>query len=336
MKDLIKKLVEAISPSGYEGPIRQIIRSEVEPLADDLRVDNLGNLIVHIAPRPSESAVQGRKIMLVAHMDEIGVMATHIDERGFVRFIPIGGVRPHTCPGGRVRFLNGASGVIGVERSEDPGKVPAFEQMFIDLGASEQAGCPVQVGDVAGFERPFLDLGKRLASKTMDDRIGVAVLIEVMRQLGETPHEVDFVFSVQEEVGVRGATVAAFSLEPDLGLAVDVTAWGDTPKSARMEISLGKGPAIKVRDSGMLADPRVVDWMVRTAEGAGLPYQLEVLEWGGTDAQAIQLSRAGVPAGTLSIPCRYVHSPSEMVDYDDVQNAVRLLVELLRNPVQLD
>lgn len=336
MKDLIKKLVETISPSGYEGPIRQVVRSEVESLASDLRVDNLGNLIARLAPSPSQSAAQGRRIMLVAHMDEIGVMATHIDDRGFVRFIPIGGVRPHTCPGGRVRFLNGAAGVIGVERSEDPGKVPGFDQMFIDLGASDRSSCSVRVGDVAGFERPFLDLGKRLASKTMDDRIGVAVLIEVMRQLKETPHEVYFVFSVQEEVGVRGASVAAFGLEPDLGLAVDVTAWGDTPKGARMEISLGKGPAIKVRDSGMLADPRVVDWMVRTAEEAGLPYQLEVLEWGGTDAQAIQLSRAGVPAGTLSIPCRYVHSPSEMVDYDDVQNAVRLLVELLRKPVQFE
>jgi tetrahedral aminopeptidase len=336
MKDLIKKLVETVSPSGYEGPIRQVVRSEVEAMADEIRVDNLGNLIVRLAPQPAQQAAHGLKIMLAAHMDEIGVMVTHVDDGGFVRFIPIGGVRPHTCPGGRVRFLNGASGIIGVERSEDPGKVSGFEQMFIDLGASDKAGCPVRVGDVAAFERPFLDLGKRLVSKTMDDRIGVAVLIEVLRQLGETPHEVYFVFSVQEEVGLRGATVAAFGLEPDLGLAVDVTAWGDTPKSARMEVSLGKGPAIKVRDSSMLADPRVVDWMVRTAEQAGLPYQLEVLEWGGTDAQAIQLSRAGVPAGTLSIPCRYVHSPSEMVDYDDVQNAVRLLVELLRNPVQLD
>jgi putative aminopeptidase FrvX len=336
MKDLIKKLVETVSPSGYEGPIRQIVRGEVEALADEVRVDNLGNLIVRFGPRPVGNQASGLKIMLVAHLDEIGVMATHVDDKGFVRFIPIGGVRPHNCPGGRVRFLNGAAGVIGLERSEDPSKGPSFDQMFIDLGASDKASCPVGVGDVAAFERPFLDLGKRLVAKTMDDRIGVAVLIETLHQLGETPHEVYFVFSVQEEVGIRGATVAAFGLEPDLGLAVDVTAWGDTPKTARMDISLGKGPAIKVRDSLMLADPRVVSWMTHTAEQAGLPYQLEVLESGGTDAQAIQLSRAGAPAGTLSIPCRYVHSPSEMVDYDDVQNAVRLLIELLRHPVELD
>jgi len=332
MKDLIKKLVEAVSPSGYEAPIRQVIRAEVEPLADEVRVDNLGNLIT----RKGQRTAEGLKIMLVAHMDEIGVMATHIDEKGFVRFIPIGGVRPQTCPGGRVRFMNGAAGVIGAERIENLSKAPGFEQMFIDLGASGPADCPVRVGDIAAFDRPFLDLGKRLVSKTMDDRIGVAVLIESLRRLGTTPHELYFVFSVQEEVGVRGATVAAYGLEPDLGLAVDVTAWGDTLKVARMEVALGKGPAIKVRDSGMLADPRVVNWMVHTAESAGLPYQLEVLERGGTDAQAIQLSRAGVPAGTLSIPCRYVHSPSEMVDYDDVQHAVSLMLELLGNPVHLE
>ena len=331
MKDLIKKLVESVSPSGYEAPIRQVIRAEVEQFVDEVRVDNLGNLIARKGGRTAE----GLRIMLVAHMDEIGVMATHIDEKGFVRFIPIGGVRPQTCPGGRVRFMNGAAGVIGAERIDDLSKAPNFDQMFIDLGASSPADCPVRVGDIAAFDRPFLDLGKRLVSKTMDDRIGVAVLIESLRQLGNTPHEIYFVFSVQEEVGVRGATVAAYGLEPDLGLAVDVTSWGDTPKGSRMEVALGKGPAIKVRDSGMLADPRVVDWMVHTAEKAGLPYQLEVLERGGTDAQAIQLSRAGVPAGTLSIPCRYIHSPSEMVDYDDVQHAVDLMVALLRNPIQL-
>ncbi|MCU0489073.1 MAG: M42 family metallopeptidase [Anaerolineales bacterium] len=335
MKELIKKLVETVAPSGYEGPIRQVVREAVEGLTDEVRVDKLGNLIVRRGPMGGAGDNPAQKIMLVAHVDEIGVMATHVDEKGFVRFIPIGGVRPQTCPGGRVRFLNGAQGVIGSERIDDPAKTPGFEQMFIDLGASSPADCPVRVGDIAAFERPFLDLGDRLVAKSMDDRIGVAVLIEALRGLQQTPNEVYFVFSVQEEVGIRGATVAAFGLEPDLGIAVDVTAWGDTPKGMRMEVALGKGPAIKVRDSGMLADPRVVAWMVRTAEEAGLPYQLEVLERGSTDAAAIQLSRAGTPAGTISIPCRYVHSPSEMVDYNDVQNAVRLLVALLSKPVEL-
>jgi tetrahedral aminopeptidase len=331
MKDLIKTLVETTSPSGYESAIRQVVRELVEPYASAVRVDNLGSLIVQKGQRTDA----GLKIMLVAHMDEIGVMVTHVDEKGFARFMPIGGVRPQNCPGGRVRFSNGANGVIGTELTDDPNKTPGLDQMFIDLGASSAADCPVRIGDVAAFERPFLDLGKRLVSKAMDDRIGVAVLVETLRQLGETPNELYFVFSVQEEVGLRGATAAAYGVNPDLGIAVDVTAWGDTPKGIKMEVGLGKGPAIKVRDSYILADPRVIDWMVRTAQGAGLPYQLEVLERGGTDASAVQLTRAGVPAGTLSIPCRYVHSPSEMVDYDDVQNAVRLMVALLSNPVAL-
>jgi putative aminopeptidase FrvX len=331
MRSLIQKLVETTSPSGYESKIRDVVLGEIEALADEHRVDALGNLIA----RKGQKSAHGRKIMLAAHMDEIGVIATHVDEDGFVRFTTIGGVRPINCIGGRVRFLNGALGVIGVERIDDPTKAPAFEQMFIDLGISNRKDCPVRVGDVAAFERPFVDLGNRLVSKAMDDRIGVAVLVETMRQLASTPHEIYFVFSVQEEVGIRGATAAAYGVDPDLGLAVDVTATGDTPKGIKMEVGLGKGPAIKVRDAGMLADPRVVDWMVRTAEKVKIPYQLEILERGGTDARAIQLTRAGVPAGCLSIPCRYVHAPSEMVDFNDVQNAVRLLVELLSQPVEI-
>ena len=331
MKSLIQKLVETPSPSGYEAQIRQVVRAEIESLCDDLRVDNLGNLI---ASR-GEQTRDGSVIMLAAHIDEIGIIVTHIDERGFARFTSIGGVNPVNLPGGRVRFLNGSSGVIGVERLTNSGTTATIEQMYIDLGVGRREDSPVKVGDVAAFERPFLDLGNRLVSKAMDDRIGVAVLIETLRQLEDTPHQVHFVFSVQEEVGLRGATTAAYGLAPDLGLAVDVTMVGDTPKGIKMDVELGKGPAIKVRDRGMLSDPRVVDWMVRTADDANLPYQLEVLEMGSTDARAIQLSRAGVPAGCISIPCRYVHTPSEMVDLDDVEYAVRLLLALLSSPAKL-
>ena len=165
--------------------------------------------------------------------------------------------------------------------------------------------------------------------------MGVAVLVEVLRTMESSPNEVYFVFSTQEEVGLRGATTAAYAVDPDLGISVDVTGTGDTPKGSRMEVSLGKGPAIKVRDGGMISDPRVVQWMVRSAEASGLPYQLEVLEGGTTDARAMQLTRAGVPAGCVSIPCRYIHSPSEMVDIHDVQNAVKLLVALISQPVSL-
>jgi putative aminopeptidase FrvX len=334
MKSLIQTLVETSGPSGFEAEIRKVVRDKIAPFGDEIRVDNLGNLIaVKGSPEPDR-----KKLMLAAHLDEIGIMATHIDEAGFIRFLPIGGVSPLTCLGSRVKFLNGATGVIGVERL-DSGKTPAMSQLYIDTGCQSRKDCAVNVGDVAVFERPFSDLGNRLVSKAMDDRISVAIMIETLRQLSESgaglAYQVFFVFSVQEEVGTRGATTAAFGLEPDLGLAVDVTATGDTPKGLKMEVSLGHGPAIKVRDQGNISDPRVVEWMVRTAEKARLPYQLEVLEHGRTDARAIQLSRAGVPAGCLSIPCRYIHSPSEMVDFQDVENAVRLLVALLQQPIDL-
>lgn len=332
MKELIQKLVEAVGPSGYEDGVRSLIKQEVAALSGEISVDALGNLIV----RKGSKAANGLRIMLSAHMDEIGLIATHVDENGFVRFTTIGGVRPHTLPGGRVRFLNGTRGVIGAERTENASNVYTFEQMFVDVGASSREDCPVKVGDLMIFDRPFVDLGNRLASKAMDDRVAVAVLIEALRQLpAESPHEVYFVFSTQEEVGLRGATTAAYGIDPELGIAVDVTGSGDTPNGLKMEVGLGKGAAIKVRDGGMLADPRVVRWMVDTAGKAGIPHQLEILEGGTTDARAIQLTRAGVPAGCISIPCRYIHSPSEMVDYRDVQSCVRLLVELLRGPVHL-
>jgi endoglucanase len=331
MKALIQQLVESVGPSGYETQVRELIRRAVEPYADEIRVDALGNLIV----RKGRKSAEGLRIMLSAHMDEIGLMATHIDDNGFIRFVAIGGVRVMTCIGGRVRFLNGASGLIGVEKLDAHDRLPGIDRLFIDVGAASRAECPVKVGDIAVFDRPFLDLGNRLVAKAMDDRISVAVQIEVLRRLENTPHELNFVFSVQEEVGLRGATTAAYGADPDLGISVDVTLTGDTPKGIKMEVGLGKGPAVKVRDSRMLSDPRVVRLMVEAAERAGLPYQLEVLEGGSTDAAAIQLTRAGVPVGCVSIPCRYVHSPSEMVDIGDVENAVNLLVAILSNPIRL-
>lgn len=328
MKSLIKKLVETTGPSGQEKVIRDLVRAEVEGYADEIRVDALGNLIVR-------KGQGGMRVMLAGHMDEIGVIATHIDANGFVRFTTVGGVRPVTCFGGRVRFMNGTRGVISAEKITSAEKVPPFDQMYIDVGATSREDCPVKVGDFAGFDRPFEDLGSRLVAKSMDDRVGVAVMIEALRQIKSTPHELYFVFTTQEEVGLRGAGTAAYGIDPDLGISVDVTGVGDTPRAAKMAVSLGKGPTVKVRDSGMLSDPRAVQLLVSTAERAGIPYQLEVLERGSTDAAAMQLTRGGVPAVCVSIPTRYIHSPSEMVDYGDVQGAVRLLVEVLSNPIEL-
>lgn len=331
MKSLIKKLVEATGPSGYESKVRDLVLEEVKPFVDEYLIDALGNLIT----RKGKKNTGGMTIMLAAHLDEIGIIVTHVDENGFARFTTIGGVRPRNTAGGRVRFLNGASGVIGMEGEPGNLNVTDITKMYIDLGVSRKKDCPVSVGDVAAFERTFEDLGDRIVSKALDDRIGVGVLIKTLEKVKAGPNEIVGVFTVQEEVGLRGATTAAFGVDPDLGIAIDITDSGDTPKDDSIDVGLGKGPAIKIKDSGMISDPRVVTWMEAGAKSANLPYQLEVLIGGSTDARAIQTSRAGVPSGCISIPCRYAHSPSEMVDLNDAQNAVKLLVQLLERPVKL-
>ena len=330
MRELIRKLVETYGPSGVEEQIRAAIRAEIEPLADDIRVDPLGSLVVR-----KQGSGKGKRFVLAAHMDEIGVMVTYVDEKGFARFTRIGGVYPITCVGARVAFADGTVGVIGIEeKREDTSKAPRFEQLYIDVGATSRDDCPVHVGDAAVFVRPFVHIegaqGARLIAKAMDDRIGCAVLIETLRRLEHTPHDVFFVFSVQEETTLSGARTSTYGIEPDLAIAVDVTGTGDTPECRPMAVELGKGPAVKVQDRGMIAHPAVRDLLVQRAREADIPYQLEVLEWGTTDAAAMQLVRAGVPSGCLSIPCRYIHSPSEMVDEGDVENSMRLLLAVLR------
>jgi endoglucanase len=331
MKELIKKLTETFSPSGYEDAIREVILAEIEPLADNIRVDSLGNVIA----RKGEKTAKGQRVMVAAHMDEIGLIATHVDENGFVRFTTVGIPFARYLLGGRVRFVNGAQGVIGSERPEKYNVIPPHDKMFIDVGATGVKDCPVKVGDVAAFERPCIEMGSRLVAKSLDDRAGAAVAIETMRGLKASPNEVHFVFTVQEEVGVRGAIVSAYGVDPDVGIAIDVTPAGDTPNPVRRDIALGKGPAIKVKDHLMLSDPKVVAWMERSAQKAKIPIQREVLTGGSTDARAIQLTRSGVPTGGLVIPCRYVHSPSEMIDYGDVDDAVKLLTAMLNAPIDI-
>ena len=332
MKDLIKKLTETYGPSGREEQIREVIRGEIEGLADEVRVDTMGNLIAL-----KRGKGEGLKVMLAAHMDEIGIIVTHVDEKGFLRFAPVGGVHPLALLGGRAVFADGTVGTFGLEKRE-PGeekKIPSLDKLYLDVGAKDKDSVPVGVGDIACFQRPFVAQGDRFIAKALDDRIGCAVLIQVMRDLEASPHDVYFVFSVQEEVGLRGAITSAYGIHPDLGISIDVTGTGDTPEARTLAVSLGEGPAVKVKDRGMLAHPAVKNLLVKTAEELGIPYQIEVLERGTTDATAIQISREGVPAGCLSIPCRYVHTPSEMVDQNDVLNAVRLLVALLSKPIEL-
>lgn len=330
MKNLIQKLTQIPGPSGFEQEIRKAVRAEVTPLSKSIRVDALGNLIVRIG----QKTAGGMRVMIAAHMDEIGVIVSHVEKKGFVRFSNLGTYFPRYLAGSRVRFLNGVRGVINHDRPDDASKIPGMEKFLIDVGATSDSDCPVKIGDVGVFDREFLDMGNRVASKALDDRISCAVLIETMRNIKATPHELVFVFSTQEESGSRGAQTAAYAIEADLGIALDVTPSGDI-LGVKMQTHLGEGPAIKARDVGMIADPQVVNWMTSTAKKQKIKYQLEVLEVGSTDARTMQIARGGMLAGALSIPCRYVHSPSEVVDMGDVNLTVKLLTALLSERIQL-
>jgi len=337
VKDLIRSLTECFGPSGHEAAVRELIRGAI-PKGWETRVDPMGSLLAHRAP--GGKAGRGKRIMLAAHMDEIGIVVTHVDQKGFVRFGNVGGVQQLPLMGGRVQFAGnggkpGPTGVIGLEKLEDPLRVPPMDKFYVDMGATSAADCPVKVGDVACFHRSYEDLGNRIVAKAMDDRIGCAVLLQVMKELGSSAHELWFAFTVQEEVGLRGAGASGFGIEPEIALAVDVTLTGDTPECPPMAVSLGAGPAVKIKDGGMLAHAGVKDWLLATAAAGSMPCQREVLVRGTTDASAIQVTRAGVPAGCVSIPSRYTHSPSEMVDFADVQGAVKLLLRALSEPADI-
>ncbi len=325
MNELIKNLTEAWGPSGFEHKVRALITEEVAGLADEIRVDALGSLICRMGSG-------GTKVMVAAHMDEIGLMITHVDEKGFMRFTNIGGLRRAALYGNRVRFENGVTGTISAEGRGWAG-LPKLEEFYIDVSTGAEDGPGVGVGDAAGFWRQMETRGRRVVAKALDDRIGCVVGIEAMRRLKDTAHEVYFVFTVQEEVGLRGARPAAFGLDPDIGISLDVTGTGDTPKGTKMDVELGKGAAIKVNDGGHIVPPFIKNLMVERAKEANIPYQLEVLPGGTTDAAGIQLSRAGVPSGCISIPTRYVHTVSETADLDDIQASVDLLVEILTKPI---
>ncbi len=332
MKDLIKQLTEAYGPPGYEQAVRDLIQNHVTSFADNVEVDSLGNL--HVLKR---GAGNGLKIMLAAHMDEIGLMVSHIDDKGFARLTTMGGVRPETMVGNRAIFTNGALAVINVEKWPLPDDLDhSHRKLYLDFGVKSKTKIPVRVGDVAGFQRPFVDLGEALVAKSMDDRIGCAILIETLKQLKQTPHEIHFVFTVQEEVGTRGAMTAAYKVHPDVSIAIDVTDSGDVPEHKHFEVKMGQGPAIKVMDRGMLAHPGLKKWMLETAAQNKIPYQIEILTLGTTDARAMQLAHEGSAAGAISIPCRHIHTPSEMVSYNDVQNTVRLLLAMLSGPAKLE
>ncbi len=327
MKELIETLTGTFGPAGAENTISSVILEEIKPYVDDYFTDNLGNLVA------SKGDPGQAKLLVAAHMDEIGLMVTYIEEKGFLRFTGIGGIRNELLLGSRLVFENGTTGVIGLEKLKEK-KDPELSDYYLDIGAknADEAKERVKIGDTACFLAPFALQNRRVMAKSLDNRAGCAVLIETIKNLPrELPIGVYFVFTVQEELGLRGARPVSYRLKPNYGLAVDVTRVGDTPEPEyKMNLALGEGPAIKVKDSSVICHPLIIEKMTTAAVNNRIPYQFEVLERGGTDAGAIHLSREGVPSGVLSIPCRYIHSPSEMVDLDDMEHAVSLLSALLQ------
>lgn len=326
MKNLIKRLTEVYGPSGFEEKVVAAIKDEIAPFVDEVEVDKLGSLV-------AAKKGDGARVMLAAHMDEIGLIVTHVDKKGFLRFSTVGGVSAGRLSGMRVVFKDGQVGTIGLEKTGN-----TIDKMFIDIGATsrEEAESKVSIGDFAVFRQDCVDLGDRVIAKAMDDRVGCVVQIEAARRLKDSPNEVYFVFTVQEELGCRGAQTAAYAIDPDIAIALDVTRTGDTPEAHTMEVSLGKGAAIKVKDSGIVAHPKVRQLLVQTASEQEIPYQLEVLDGGATDASSMQSSRGGVPSGVISIPSRYVHSPSEMIDIGDTEACIKLLTATLEKDLRAE
>lgn len=328
MYDLIKQLVNAYGASGREDTVITAIEKLVRPYVDTLERDPLGNLI----GVKNGTAPKGKRVMLSAHADHIGFIVVAVEKEGFLRVMPVGGISLEVSRTRHVSFENGVQGVI-VQQPVKEGETPALKHLFVDIGAAdeEEALTMVQLGDVAVYSNDCFRLGQhRVAAPAMDDRVACALLVKVLEALPkEIPNTLIAVFSVQEEVGCRGAKVAAFTAEPDIGIALDVTANGDTPETKLPAVKLGEGAAVKIMDKGSISNPELVEALFQAGRRAGVPTQREVLPFGATDACAIQTSRGGVRVCTLSIPCRYVHSACEVIDLRDVEAAKALLVAYL-------
>lgn len=318
--DLIQTLTAAHGPSGNEGGVREVIARLAAPYAQEITTDTLGNLIVH---KPG----QGPKVMLCAHMDSIGFIVTHVEEEGFLRVGKLGGVAPVEALYTPVRFQNGVRGVfVKEEKAEDKGL--KLDGCYVDIGAKsrEEALSMVQVGDTAVYDSPTFCNGDKVVSPYLDNRIACAILLKVLESLKETPNDLSLVFTAQEEVGLRGARTAAWSIAPDWALAVDVTDVDDTPGTERCgTVQLGKGAAVKVMDSSVICHPQVVQTLERLAKEQDIPVQRDIMRAGGTDAGAVQAARLGVLTGGVSVPCRYIHTPVEMASLEDAQRCVQLL-----------
>ena len=331
---LLEKLSNANGISGAEGAVAKIIRDEVAPYVDEITTDRMGNLV---AIKKGDDF----KIMLAAHMDEIGLMVQYIDEKGFIRFVGVGGWYNPVLVSQRV-ILHGEKGdvpgVLGMKpphvmEEADRKKPIELANLFIDVGAhsaEEVEAMGITVGTTVTIDRDYQPLaGTVVTGKALDNRVGCAMLIGALKEM-ETKHTIYAVFTVQEEVGLKGAKTAAFSLNPDVAVATDVTIPGDSPGIERRKapVFMGEGPVVVMVSAsgrGHLADPRMVDWLKKTSKKHDIKIQLEVGDGGNTDASAINFERGGIPSVPVSVPARYIHSPVEVIDLKDLQGAIELL-----------
>jgi len=358
---LLKELSEAFGVSGHEGKVRELVLQAIEDLVDEYHVDALGNLIglkrgsvsnslvrdSHKASRKVSNSSVVRKVMLAAHMDEVGLMIMHIEKEGFLRFRPVGGIDPRVLLAKKVLIGDDqVPGVIGVKpihllEPKARQQVIRVQDMSIDIGVSskEEAERLVKLGDYAAFDTAFSELGGALRAvkgKAFDDRAGCAVLIELLRE--EYPFDLYAAFTTQEEVGLRGARVAAYSVAPDMAFALEGTTCDDTPKKRDVSPTtrVGAGPAITVMDRSVIADRRLVELLTDTAERNGIPYQFRQPGVGGTDAGVIHLSREGIPSAVVAVPSRYIHSAVSLLSLNDLDNTVHLMKLALARVNELD
>jgi len=339
LEDTLEKLSNACGVAGREEEVRHLLSEMLKPYVDEVKEDKLGNVIG--VKKGGENAP---KVMLAAHIDEIGLLVKTILKEGFLQFTKIGGIDDRILMAQKVIVYTEKGplhGIIGskpphIQKEEERKKVVTYDELFIDIGAEsfeEAKQMGVKIGDPVGFNIKFAKIGRDLAlGKAFDDRVGCAVMIEVMKQLEKTECTVYAVGTVQEEVGLRGAATAAFGLYPDVGIAIDVTVAGDVPgvKEFEAPVKLRKGPSLTVADYGLITHPKVLRLLIDAAEKNGIPYQLETGLQGTTDAARISLTREGVPSGVICIPTRYIHSPASLLSLKDAENAVKLTVEALK------
>lgn len=321
---LLHRLTQSFGPSGNESEVAHVISKEVTPMVESLQVDPLGNLI-------TRKRGEGRKILISCHMDEVGIIVTSIDHRGFLYFSAVGGLKAADLNHKRVRFVNKRVGVISEElRRTDEGKT--MTKYFIDIGVDSETKARqyVKEGDMAVLVGDFSETESHIISKALDNRVGCFIALEVLKKI-ESQDDLYFVFSAQEEVGARGAKIAAYQIEPDLALIIDTTISFDKPREEN-QTGLNKGVAIKAMDRTIVVSPRIKNWMAEVAINLNIPFQWEIITAGGTDAGPVHLTKYGIPTGGIAIPTRYLHTGNEVVAKKDIIAAYNLVLALISNP----